>query len=85
MSTQTGASTKNATGKIHAQELQKKVLFEFKCMKYVEFCKFRLSHPGKLKTKVDLNVLCIFSYVAFWALVWYENNILKCVVHSPEV
>ena len=28
-----------------------------------------LSHPGKLKTKVDLNVLCIFSYVAFWVLV----------------
>ena len=37
-------------------------------MKFVEFCKFRLSHLGKLKTKVDLNVLCIFSYVAFLVL-----------------
>ena len=32
-------------------------------------CNFCLSHPGKLKTNVDLNVLCIFSYVAFLALV----------------
>ena len=38
-------------------------------MKYVEFCKLCLSRPGKLKTKSDLNVLCIFSYVAFFILV----------------
>ena len=38
-------------------------------MKYVEFCKLCLSRPGKLKTKFDLNVLCIFSYVAFFILV----------------
>ena len=38
-------------------------------MKYVEFCKLCLSRPGKLKTKFDLNVLCIFSYVAFFKLV----------------
>ena len=39
-------------------------------MKYVEFCsKPCLSRPGKLKTKFDLNVLCIFSYVAFFVLV----------------
>ena len=37
-------------------------------MKYVEFCKLCLSRPGKLKTKFDLNVLCIFSYVALLVL-----------------
>ena len=55
--------------KKHAQDLWKKNLFEIKCLNYVEFCKFCLSHPGKLGTKVDLNVLCIFSYVAFLVLV----------------
>ena len=51
--------------KKYAQDLIEKVLIEFKCMKYVEFCKFCLSHPSKLKTKVDLSVLCIYSYVPF--------------------
>ena len=37
-------------------------------MKYEEFCKFCLCHAGKLKTKIDLNVLCILSYVTFWYL-----------------
>ena len=51
--------------KKHAQDLKENVLFEFKCMKYVEFC---LSHPGILRTKFDFNVLCIFSQVAFFVL-----------------
>ena len=38
-------------------------------MKYVEFCKLCLSRQGKLKTNFDLNVLCIFAYVAFFILV----------------
>ena len=46
----------------------REVVFQFKCMKYVELCKFRLSHPGKLKTKVDLNVLCII-FVTFLEVV----------------
>ena len=37
-----------------------KVLFELKSMKCVEFCKFCLSHPGKLKAKVDLDVSHLF-------------------------
>ena len=28
-----------------------------------------LSYPDKIKTKVDFNVLCIFSSVAFWVQV----------------
>ena len=48
-------------------------------MKYVEFCKFCLPHPGKLKTKVDLKVLCIFSYVTFLVLVRIGANTLYVV------
>ena len=52
------------------QDLQVNILvYQFKCMKYVELRKFCLSHPGELKAKVDLNVLCIFSYVVFLVLV----------------
>merc|ERR1711872_333763 len=54
--------------KKHSQDLSGKDLFEFKCMKYVEFCKLCLFRSGKLKTKFDSNVLCIFSYVAFFIL-----------------
>ena len=48
-------------------------------MKYVEFCKLRLSRPGNLKTKFDLNVLCIFSYVAFFILVPISTDTLYMV------
>ena len=65
-----------------AQDLQEKVIFEFKCMKYVEFCKRFLSRPGKFKTKFDLNVLCIFSYVAFFILVPIGTDTLYFVLCS---
>ena len=34
-----------------------KFFFEFNCMRYVEYCKICLSHPGMLETKINLKVL----------------------------
>ena len=53
-------------------------------MKYVEFCKLSLSRPGKLKTKFDLNVLCIFSYVAFFILVPISTDTLYVKVFCND-
>ena len=43
------------------------------------------TRPGKLKTKFDLNVLCFFSYVAFFILVTISTDTLYVVLASYDM